>query len=75
MKTSNGIGDTLPIAKAAYIKRHPYVGDDGIYVPLQEYVLDGTASYYRMVMSKEMFVDAYNKWIKGGVNDGPNQNE
>lgn len=39
----------------------PYVGDDGIYVP-DNYDF----RCYRMLISKELFVEAYNKWIKGG---------
>lgn len=37
-----------------------FVGDDGIYIPC-EY----NPTYYRMLISKELFVEAYNKWIKG----------
>lgn len=48
-----------------YIKQYPRVDNDGIYMPLEEYVLEGTGSPYRLVMSKEMFVEAYNKYIKG----------
>jgi hypothetical protein len=47
-----------------YIKQEPYVDNYGIYVPTNEYVPEGCASMYRCVMTKEMFVDAYNKWIK-----------
>lgn len=47
-----------------YIKQHPYIGDDGIYMPVHEYVPEDMMSGYRMVMSKEMFIEAYNKWIK-----------
>lgn len=47
-----------------YIKQEPYVGDDGIYVPNNEYVPDGCASTYRCVMTKEMFIEAYERWIK-----------
>lgn len=47
-----------------YIKQEPYVDNYGIYVPTNEYVSEGCASMYRCVMTKEMFVDAYNKWIK-----------
>lgn len=47
-----------------YIKQDPYVGDDGIYVPCEEYVPEGCVSAYRCVLTKEMFVEAYNKWIK-----------
>ena len=41
-----------------------YVGDDGIYSRVQQ-----TRDVYRCVMSKEVFVEAYNKWIKGENDD------
>ena len=53
------------IAPTVYVKQHPYVGDDGIYMPVQEYVPNDCCSEYRMILSKEMFIEAYNKWIKG----------
>lgn len=59
---SSFLGEILP---SKYVKQYPYVDDKGIWMPIQEYVLDTMACDYRMVMSKEMFVDAYNKWIKG----------
>lgn len=48
-----------------YVKQHPYVNDEGIFVPVLEYAPEGTESLHRMIMSKELFVEAYNKWIKG----------
>ena len=36
-----------------------YVGDDGIYVPV-----DVNSRDYKMLISKELFVGAYNKWIR-----------
>lgn len=48
-----------------WVKQEPYVNDEGIWVPHNEYVPEGCASDYRLVMTKEMFVMAYNKWIKG----------
>lgn len=51
-----------------YIRQEPYVNDYGIYVPEKEYVPEGSASFYRCVITKEMFVDAYNKWIKNDRN-------
>lgn len=48
-----------------YIRQESYVGDDGIYVPVNEYVPEGTESAYKCVMTKEMFVEAYKKWIIG----------
>lgn len=46
-----------------YIKQVPYVDDYGIYIPLKEYVPQGTVSLYQCIMTKEMFIEAYNKWI------------
>ena len=46
------------------IKQEPYVDDHGIYVPIHEYVPEGTESAYQCIMTKEMFVEAYNKWVK-----------
>lgn len=47
-----------------YIRQKPYVDEYGIYVPEKEYVPEGTESFYRCIMTKEMFIEAYNKWIK-----------
>lgn len=52
-----------------YIKQKPYVDDYGIYVPVEEYVPEGSPAIYKCVMTKEMFIEAYNKWIKGEKND------
>ena len=51
-----------------YIKQEPYVDDYGIHMPVNEYVPEGAVSMYRCVMTKEMFVEAYNKWIKPTYN-------
>ena len=59
-----GITSNLTIKHPTYIEQKPYVDDTGIYVPLEPYVKEGDASYYKCVMTKEMFVEAYNKWIK-----------
>lgn len=66
-KCGAGINDLVykPSKQLEYIKQEPYVDDNGIWVPLQEYAPEGCASYYKLVISKEMFVEAYNKWIKG----------
>ena len=50
--------------KDKYVKQHPYVGEDGIYVPCQEYALEGYG-FHSLLISRETFVEAYNKWIKG----------
>lgn len=40
-----------------------YVGEDGIYVP---YRYD--MRYHELLISRELFVEAYNKWIVGSQN-------
>ena len=47
-----------------YIRQLPYVNDNGIYIPLEAYVPERCASTYKCIITKEMFVEAYNKWIK-----------
>lgn len=51
-------------ASEEYVKQYPYVDDTGIWVPIEEYVPKGCASNYRLVMTKEMFIEAYNKYIE-----------
>ena len=48
-----------------YVKQKPHIDDEGILMLIEEYVPEGIVSNYRLVMSKEMFVEAYNKFIKG----------
>ncbi len=52
-----------------YIRQNPYVDDDGIYVPVNEYVPEGCGSAYRCIITKELFIEAYNKWIKNNKNN------
>ena len=52
-----------------YIRQKPYVDSHGVYVPVNEYVPEGSASMYRCIMTKEMFVEAYEKWIKNTSHD------
>lgn len=47
-----------------YIRQEPYINDYGIYVPVDEYVPEGCSSMYQCILTKEMFIEAYNKWIK-----------
>jgi hypothetical protein len=46
-----------------YIRQYPYVDDYGIHVPEKEYVPEGCVSAYKCVVTKELFVEAYNRWI------------
>ena len=54
---------TATIAKPVYRKNVPYMDEDGIYVPVHEYTEDGVCSNFRQIISKELFVEAFNKWI------------
>ena len=52
-----------------YVKQEPYVDEVGIHKPVNPYVPEGSASVYEAIISKEMFIEAYNKYIgkpKGG---------
>ena len=53
------------LKEPVYVKQEPFVGENGIYMPDNEYVREDCAGYYKMVLTREMFVEAYNKWIKG----------
>ena len=44
------------------IEQKPYVDDYGIYMP------EKPPYEYRCVMTKDVFVEAYNKWIKHTAN-------
>jgi hypothetical protein len=57
MKTNNQI----------YVLQKPYVGDDGIYIPCEPYAPVDCATTYECILSRDLFVEAYNKWIKGEV--------
>ena len=52
-----------------YVQNPSYIDDDGIWIPYHPYTRKGTASAYKMVISKDLFIEAYNKWIKGENND------
>ena len=41
-----------------------YVGDDGIYVPSRY-----DNRFHELLISRELFVEAYNKWIKNADNN------
>lgn len=65
LKIDNGAYNVGYIKPAVYVKQEPKITDDGIYMPECEYVLEGMCSNYRMIITKEMFIEAYNRWIKG----------
>lgn len=47
-----------------YIRQEPYINDYGIFVPEKPCVPEGCACVYNCLITREMFVEAYNKWIK-----------
>lgn len=44
-------------------KAEPYVGEDAIYVPIHEYIYEGTATEYQQFMTKELFQEAFKEYI------------
>ena len=48
-----------------YIKNEPFINEDGIYIPAEPCTLEGVSPSYRLLISKEIFIEAYNKFIKG----------
>lgn len=52
-----------------FIKLEPRVDDQGIWIPVGPYCRSGDSPTYQMVMSKEMFVEAYNRYIKNPTSD------
>ena len=53
-------------------KTEPYIGEDGIYVPLHEYVYEGVETEYELFMTKEIFQEAFKEYIiKEGLLDVP----
>ena len=54
------------------VKCKPYIADDGIYVPVYDYQYKGDRQLSKLLISKELFVEAYNRWIKDGGNHGTN---
>ena len=54
---------TARLSSRPYIKQEPYIDNEGIWIPVQEYVPAGYASTYRCLITKELFVEAFNKWI------------
>lgn len=60
---------TVRTTQRKYIKQEPYVNDEGIWVPVQEYVPEGCAAAYQCFITKELFVEAYNRWIEDNVGE------
>ena len=56
--------ENTQIANIALMKKTEVkITDDGIYVPSVDVVPEGCEPNYKLLISKEMFIEAYNKWI------------
>ena len=44
-------------------KTEPFIGEDGIYIPMQEYEYEGTPTAYELFMTKELFQEAFKEYI------------
>lgn len=53
---------------AVWRKTHPIIDDEGIWIPLNDFVCEGTDTRYKLVITKDIFVEAYNRWIKENNN-------
>ena len=53
------------IAEPIWVKNEPHINDDGIWIPAQSHTPSGTLPVYHLLIPKELFIEAYNKWIKG----------
>ena len=52
-----------------WIEQNPYVDNTGIWIPAEPYIEEGSAGLYKLLLSKELFVEAYDRWIKGAENE------
>ena len=50
-------------------RAEPYVAEDGIYMPVHEYFYEGVPAEYRLILTKEIFQEAFKEYIvKEGLN-------
>jgi hypothetical protein len=59
LKSDMYMGVTCPV----YVPTKPIIKDDGIYMPVVDSVREGEEPYYKLVMSKDMFIEAYIRWV------------
>ena len=57
--------EVAEIKEPVWVPTHPHVGADGIYVPVHPYVREDEMPLYKLLISRDMFVEAYNMWING----------
>lgn len=61
--------------KTEYIKHEPYVGEEAIYIPAVPWAAKGEMVPYKALITKDLFVEAYNKWIKNATAEKSNLEE
>ena len=49
--------------KTEWVRHEPYVDEKGIWAPIDVCTAIGSIPQYRLVMTKEMFQEAYQKYI------------
>ena len=56
--------------ECVFVKQKPIVNDEGIWNPVHPYVPEGAESTYQLVISKESFIEAYNRWLRQETEEG-----
>lgn len=55
----------VKINKNAEMHRaEPYVGEDGIYMPVHEYIYEDSIADYKLFMTREIFQEAFKEYIQ-----------
>lgn len=54
------------LRQVEFTTHEPYINDDGIYIPMYPETPKGTDTPYQLVMTREMFVEAYDRYINSG---------
>ena len=60
------------LKEPVYVMTHPFVDNEGIWMPVSSYVREDEFPAYRLVVPKEIFIEAYNMWIKGADDNEAN---
>ena len=57
-------------------KTEPFIDEDGIYIPMQEYEYEGAPTTYELFMTKKLFQEAFKEYIvKEGLLDVPRKEQ
>ena len=47
-----------------WFKTQSKIDDEGIWMPVNDFVPEGCETGYKLVVPKDIFIEAYNRWIK-----------